>query len=61
MAVAKTHNGRSVTEAEKEAGNGLDTSPPLPKGGPNDGINVHICKSGSTALEFSVPFEPLRQ
>ena len=61
MAVAKTHDGRSVTETEKEVGYGLDTSPPRSNCNPNDGINVDISKSGSTVFEFSIPFEPLRQ
>jgi hypothetical protein len=43
------------------SGSGIDTgtSPPQPKCGANDRINVEI--SGSTAVEFSVPFESLRQ
>ena len=61
MVVAKTCDGRSVTEIEKEVGNGLDTSPPQSKRSANDGINVDISKCGSTAVEFSVPFEPLHQ
>jgi archaellum component FlaG (FlaF/FlaG flagellin family) len=31
MAVAKTQDGKSVTETEKEVGNGLDTSPQQPE------------------------------
>ena len=61
IAVTKTQDGESVTETEKEVGNGLDTLPPQPKCGANDRINVDIPKFGSTAFEFYVPFEPLRQ